>query len=241
MNNAMSSTRPGAASASFPLPADAISETLWDSLTSDVEAEVIVVTADGKIVAANSDAATFHGVARGAIAGLSLGDIMSDAVAAERLAHVAEVAKGGAGLVLEGFLRGAWRQTVLRPLRGSTTLVLLVSGPVIGRESVLPRVRARNDELGNLAVLTSREREILSLIGRGMSTIEIAENLGRSVKTVEWHRVSLGNKLGVSNRVELAHIALRAGLAHIEVSDPSPDKHPKPRHPAVGSASTKST
>ncbi|HRJ49658.1 MAG TPA: LuxR C-terminal-related transcriptional regulator, partial [Phycisphaerales bacterium] len=225
----MSSTRPGAASTAFPLPADAISGTLWDSLTSDVEAEVIVVTGDGKIVAANSDAATFHGVASSAIAGLSLGDIMSDPVAAERLAHVAEVAKGGSGLVLEGFLRGAWRQTAMRPLRGSTTLVLLVSGPVIGRESVLPRVRARNDELGNLAVLTSREREILALIGRGMSTIEIAESLGRSVKTVEWHRVSLGNKLGVSNRVELAHIALRAGLAHIEVIDPSPDTHPKPR------------
>jgi DNA-binding NarL/FixJ family response regulator len=32
------------------------------------------------------------------------------------------------------------------------------------------------------------------------------------VKTIEWHRVSLGTKLGVTNRVELARIAIRAGV-----------------------------
>ena len=58
--------------------------------------------------------------------------------------------------------------------------------------------------------------EILRLIGEGLSTSEIAENLHRSVKTVEWHRVSLGNKLGVTNRVELARIAISAGLVTLK-------------------------
>lgn len=219
MNNAKSSTRPGAVTASFPLPADAVSATLWDALTSDVEAEVMVVTAEGVITAANAEAATFHGVSIGAMPGRTLSDILPENVAAERLAHVAEASRTGTGVVLEGFLRGAWRQTAIRPLNGTPTMILLVSGPVIGRESGLPRVRARSDELGLLEMLTTREREILALIGRGMSTVEIAEHLGRSVKTVEWHRVSLGSKFGISNRVELAHIALRAGLAQIEIGD----------------------
>ena len=73
-------------------------------------------------------------------------------------------------------------------------------------------VRAKNNDLGALASLTPRELEILYLIGQGLATADIAKQLHRSEKTVEWHRVSLGNKLGVSNRVELARIAIRCGL-----------------------------
>jgi DNA-binding CsgD family transcriptional regulator len=40
------------------------------------------------------------------------------------------------------------------------------------------------------------------------------------VKTIEWHRVSLGEKLGVVNRVEIARIAIAAGL--VGVDEPAP-------------------
>jgi DNA-binding NarL/FixJ family response regulator len=73
-------------------------------------------------------------------------------------------------------------------------------------------IHARHNDMGTLASLTPRELEILCLIGQGMATADIAKHLHRSEKTVEWHRVSLGNKLGVSNRVELARIAIRSGL-----------------------------
>lgn len=63
--------------------------------------------------------------------------------------------------------------------------------------------------------LTPREREILVLIGEGDSLPEIAQKLSRSLKTIESHRLSLGRKLNVSNRVELAKIAIRAGLVSI--------------------------
>jgi DNA-binding NarL/FixJ family response regulator len=56
----------------------------------------------------------------------------------------------------------------------------------------------------------------LKLIGIGLSTADIARRLERSVKTVEWHRVSLGEKLGVTNRVELARIAIAAGLVSLD-------------------------
>ncbi|MEM6259323.1 MAG: helix-turn-helix transcriptional regulator [Planctomycetota bacterium] len=63
--------------------------------------------------------------------------------------------------------------------------------------------------------LTPREREILALIAEGDSLSEIAQKLSRSLKTIESHRLSLGRKLKVSNRVELAKIAIATGLVRL--------------------------
>ncbi|TVQ51823.1 MAG: DNA-binding response regulator [Phycisphaerales bacterium] len=60
--------------------------------------------------------------------------------------------------------------------------------------------------------LTKREREVLTLIARGLTSVEIADWLHRSIKTVETHRCALGRKLHVRNRVELTHLAIEAGL-----------------------------
>ncbi len=68
--------------------------------------------------------------------------------------------------------------------------------------------------------LTPREREVLTYVAKGLSLPEIAEKLHRSLKTIESHRLSLGRKLGASNRVELTRIAIGAGLAPIEVTLP---------------------
>jgi DNA-binding CsgD family transcriptional regulator len=66
--------------------------------------------------------------------------------------------------------------------------------------------------LGDLDVLTPRELEVLTLLGNGLSIKDIAESLGRSVKTVERHRESIGAKLGLSKAVVLADLAREAGL-----------------------------
>jgi len=80
------------------------------------------------------------------------------------------------------------------------------------RQSGVELVDSKVTQLGELDVLSRRELEILSLIGQGMSIKEIAELIHRSVKTVENHRISLGQKLKMSNRVQLATIAHAAGL-----------------------------
>lgn len=67
-----------------------------------------------------------------------------------------------------------------------------------------------------LRSLSEREREVLGLIGRGLTSAEIATRLHRSIRTIESHRYKLGIKLGVSNRVELARIAIEAGLAPLQ-------------------------
>ncbi|MEM9419990.1 MAG: LuxR C-terminal-related transcriptional regulator [Planctomycetota bacterium] len=71
----------------------------------------------------------------------------------------------------------------------------------------------------DISALTERERQVLAMIGRGYSIPKIAEKLFRSQKTIETHRHSLGRKLGVSNRVELARIAIQTGLAPLELED----------------------
>ncbi len=56
--------------------------------------------------------------------------------------------------------------------------------------------------------LTSREREILALVGTGKTTKEIARDLGISPKTVEFHRSHLMRKFDAHNMAELV---LKAG------------------------------
>ncbi|MGQ0619448.1 MAG: response regulator [Panacagrimonas sp.] len=62
------------------------------------------------------------------------------------------------------------------------------------------------------ASLTPRQRQVLTLIGKGRSTKEIASLLGVSVKTVETHRARLMNTLGLYGTNALMRVALRWGL-----------------------------
>src|SRR3954468_23783837 len=60
--------------------------------------------------------------------------------------------------------------------------------------------------------LTPREREVLELIGGGLSNKRIALELGLSEKTVKAHVGHLLAKLGVADRTQAALYAVRAGL-----------------------------
>lgn len=64
-----------------------------------------------------------------------------------------------------------------------------------------------------LETLTSTERKVLKWIGYGKTIGEIADLLHRTRKTVETHRTALGHKLGASNQVGLARIAIQLGLS----------------------------
>jgi DNA-binding NarL/FixJ family response regulator len=62
------------------------------------------------------------------------------------------------------------------------------------------------------ATLTHRQRQVLTLIGKGRSTKEIAGLLGVSIKTVETHRARLMSALGLYGTNALMRVALRWGL-----------------------------
>ena len=60
---------------------------------------------------------------------------------------------------------------------------------------------------GELELLSNRELEVLTLIGRGFNTSEIAERLNVSVKTVETYKANLKTKLNLKDSSELIRYA----------------------------------
>ena len=67
----------------------------------------------------------------------------------------------------------------------------------------------RRSDQSPLERLTDRERRVLTLMGRGIATREIAAQLRLSVKTVESHYAHIKEKLGVRNGRELMRAAVR--------------------------------
>lgn len=55
--------------------------------------------------------------------------------------------------------------------------------------------------------LTSTEKQVLKLLGRGMKNKEIAEFLNVSLNTVAYHTKNIYQKLGVNNRTQATNIA----------------------------------
>jgi DNA-binding NarL/FixJ family response regulator len=63
-----------------------------------------------------------------------------------------------------------------------------------------------------LTGITAREREVLELVGRGLSNTEIAEYLHVSLATAKTHVGRLLTKLGARDRAQLVIVAYQSGL-----------------------------
>jgi len=63
-------------------------------------------------------------------------------------------------------------------------------------------------------LLTPRESEILSALGRGQSSKQMAAALGLSVRTVETHRQSIKRKLDIEGQAELIKYAVEHAQRH---------------------------
>lgn len=72
-----------------------------------------------------------------------------------------------------------------------------------------PAARAASERIDTL---TAREREVLTLVGAGMSNAEIARRLFVVEGTVKAYVSTILTRLGVRNRVQAAIIAYEAGL-----------------------------
>ena len=74
---------------------------------------------------------------------------------------------------------------------------------------------------GAKAVLTEREREVLSLVAEGLTNREIGQRLFISEKTVSVHLSNLMAKLNASSRTEAVTVAVRRGLHDVLGPKPS--------------------
>ncbi|MEW9552966.1 response regulator [Nonomuraea sp. NPDC050783] len=95
---------------------------------------------------------------------------------------------------------------------GEAMLSPQVTRRLIHRVTTDAPVRRRRDALARLETLTGREREVLVEVGLGRSNTEIAASLRMSEATVKSHLSHLFDKLAVTNRVQVAIAAHRAGL-----------------------------
>jgi two-component system, NarL family, nitrate/nitrite response regulator NarL len=93
------------------------------------------------------------------------------------------------------------------------SIVAIVDGEVVVAASS-PRDGMAGDTGGDDSIrrLTSREREVLTLLARGTSSRSIADELSVSDHTVRTHLQNIFSKLGVRSRVQAAAMAVRLGV-----------------------------
>lgn len=105
----------------------------------------------------------------------------------------------------------------------STDLIMAIDAVVKGEVFLYPALATKlvEDYLRRVGTgedrttyegLTARQREILQLVGEGLTNQEIADRLSLSVHTVQAHRGHIMDKLGLHTRAQLVTYAARMGL-----------------------------
>jgi DNA-binding NarL/FixJ family response regulator len=86
--------------------------------------------------------------------------------------------------------------------------------PAVTRRLIAEFARRPEPVTGQRTIsgITEREREVLTLVGRGLSNTEIATGLTLSIATVKTYVTRLLTKLDARDRVQLVIIAYDAGL-----------------------------
>lgn len=104
----------------------------------------------------------------------------------------------------------------------SDELVRAVKEAAAGRRYLAPplsdraieayMLKAQDKVLDPYDMLSAREREVLNMVARGDTSSQVADKLCISPRTVEVHRARVMQKLGLKNRTELIHFAMRRGI-----------------------------
>jgi DNA-binding NarL/FixJ family response regulator len=112
---------------------------------------------------------------------------------------------GGRGYIMKQEGGKQLLQAIRQVLNGQIYVSQKISAQIL--ESFSGR-RLENNR-SPIETLTDREFEIFQLIGQGLGTRQIAEQLHLSVKTIEVHRLHMKEKLGQTDAPSLVRYAVR--------------------------------
>lgn len=118
-----------------------------------------------------------------------------------------ELAPSGWGMVSPGASPEEVRAAVAAVVRGLVVLPQTLAGRLFGATATAGEPDEPLDE-----PLTGREREVLGLLGRGISNKMVARELNISEHTVKFHVSAIYAKIGVRSRAEAVRVAARRGL-----------------------------
>ncbi|MFN0159111.1 MAG: response regulator [Bacteroidota bacterium] len=118
------------------------------------------------------------------------------------------VQSGASGYILKNSVVEDLRAAIRALARGEQYFA-----PKVSQLMVESYVRTATDERnGTQITLTNRETQILHHIVDGLSNLDISGKLHISVRTVEFHRANLTEKIGVRDTVGLVKYALQKRL-----------------------------
>jgi DNA-binding NarL/FixJ family response regulator len=109
-----------------------------------------------------------------------------------------------AGVALRAGARG-YIHAGMQPEQIRRALKVAANGQLIAPRQLLEHLIS-NEDPADLNILSNRQREILNLIGEGLTNVQIAKSLFLTESTVKQHLRSAYKVLGVSNRTEAAKL-----------------------------------
>jgi len=126
----------------------------------------------------------------------------------ESWSYVQEALKAGAAGYLVKTASATQLLSAIRAIQSGRSYL----SPEIAGQLVDAFARPGRGAGSPLSALSGREREVLQLIGEGLSSKEIATTLGVSARTAEAHRANVMQKLNIHKVAGLVRFAIREGV-----------------------------
>jgi DNA-binding NarL/FixJ family response regulator len=143
-------------------------------------------------------------------------ELIKDICALQHAMLVLVISMHDESLYAERVLRAGARGYIMKQESGPT-MIQAIRQVLAGRiylsdkmsARILEYVAGKRPKASPIESLSDREWEVFQLIGRGKNTVQIAEELHLSTKTVEAHRAHVKKKLDLRTMPELISFASR--------------------------------
>ncbi len=114
---------------------------------------------------------------------------------------------GALGYVLKHSAPSELVTAISSALKGRTYITPMLAGDLLDFHKNKPQ-----DASDRNVKLTGRQKEVLQLLAEGRGVKEIATLLGISTRTVEFHKYSMMESLGLKTSAELVRYAVKTGI-----------------------------